>query len=160
MVQVDPDFAPATEVILEEGTPRAVSSTFRSTVMVKSRRSDRVALDVTVNEPGEIVVLEGFLPGWRATIDGIPVPVRRANALFLEVPVQPGEHRVLFIYRPGAAVVGVCLTLVTSLLLLISLVSRKKAPGEVATPRPKTRLGSGSLQPRISVEALRHPLLR
>jgi uncharacterized membrane protein YfhO len=68
-----------------------------------------------------VVLLEGFLPGWHATIDGVGVPVMRANALFVAAPTSAGEHRVVFTYRPWPAVLGIWLSGLTALALLIAL---------------------------------------
>ncbi len=116
-----PSFNPDQSVILDAGTPLPPSANFRSRVAISSRRSDRIAVDVSLNEPGVVVLLEGFLPGWRVTVDEKPVPVRRANALFLAVPAAPGEHRIVFTYRPWTALAGLALTLLTAMALALGL---------------------------------------
>jgi hypothetical protein len=120
------DFDPAAEVIVDQGTATAISPSFKSTVRIAERKSDRVALDVTLNEPGSVVLLDGFLSGWRASIDGVSVPVRRANALFLAVAADAGNHRVVFTYRPWTAMVGLTITSLTVILLLLALVAGRR----------------------------------
>ena len=63
-------------------------------------RPGRVVVDVRLNRPGSLVVLEGYAPGWRARVDGAPAPVAPGNAIFLTVPLNAGEHRVELGYRP------------------------------------------------------------
>lgn len=121
-VVLDPSFDPALEVTIDAGTTRPPSPSFRGAVTTLERRSDRVTLDVTLNEPGAVVATEGYLPGWRATVDGVAVPVRRANALFLAADVPAGRHRVVFAYRPTGALLGAGLTVLTAAGLLLSLV--------------------------------------
>ena len=123
-----PAFTPKREVILDGGVKKAASPTFLSSVRIESRGSDRIVLQATLNEPGAVVLLEGFLPGWRATIDDVLVPVHRANALFVAVSAPAGQHRIVFRYRPWTAVVGVTVTLLTALALLMGLAR----PGKVA----------------------------
>jgi membrane protein YfhO len=51
-------------------------------------------LEATVLAPrdGVAVVLDPFYPGWRATLDGAPVPLARADYAFMAVPVKAGRH--------------------------------------------------------------------
>lgn len=128
VVILDPRFDAAAEVAITEGMAAPISSSFRSTVKIVERRSDRVVIDATLNEPGHVVLLEGFLPGWQATVDGAPVPVRRANALFVSTEVTTGEHRVVFTYRPLSALLGIALTALSALAWLAALVHLRSRP--------------------------------
>ncbi|MBI4492481.1 MAG: YfhO family protein [Chloroflexi bacterium] len=73
--------------------------------------------------PGYLVVTESWAPGWRATVDGQPVAVLRANYAFQAVPVPPGAHLVELRYEPRSFTLGLGLSLaslvVASALLLI-----------------------------------------
>jgi hypothetical protein len=120
------DFDPWSEVILDQGNSSPVSPTFTSSVTFAERRSDRIVLDATLNQPGSVVLLEGFLPGWRASVDGESVPVRRANALFVAVSASAGKHRVIFTYRPWTAVVGLSISVLSAILLGLGLVAGRR----------------------------------
>jgi Bacterial membrane protein YfhO len=63
----------------------------------------RDAVTVTVNAPtaGWLVVNEAWAPGWRATVNGVETPVRRANFLMRAVRVGAGPHRVVMTYAPS-----------------------------------------------------------
>lgn len=53
-----------------------------------------------------------FSDGWSALVDGVPTPIERANVGFMGVPLGPGLHEVVLVYRtPGLAVGGI-LTLI------------------------------------------------
>lgn len=129
VVILDPRFDPAAEVAITEGASAPISSSFRGAVRIAERRSDRVVLDANMNEAGHVVLLEGFLPGWRATVDGTPAPVRRANAVFVAAEVPSGQHRVVFTYRPGSALWGIGLTAFSALAWLAALVQLRSRPG-------------------------------
>ena len=103
-----------------DGVDVPISTSFTSSVEITARRSDRVDLNASLSEPGHVVLVEGFLPGWRATLDGVDVPVRRANALFLAIPVPAGRHQIVFTYRPVAVVAGLWITALAALGLLIA----------------------------------------
>jgi hypothetical protein len=62
----------------------------------------RDAVTVTVNAPtaGWLVVNEAWAPGWRATVNGVETPVRRANFLMRAVRVGAGAQRVVMTYAP------------------------------------------------------------
>lgn len=71
---------------------------------------DRVALEVTLERPGFVVLLEAWDPGWRATVDGVAVDVVAANLVFRAVRVEAGRHRVEMVYRPVEVVAGAALS--------------------------------------------------
>ena len=48
-------------------------------------------------------------PGWRATVDGVPAPILRANGFVPAVYLEPGEHVVEFMFRPRSLLIGAAL---------------------------------------------------
>jgi hypothetical protein len=62
--------------------------------------AERVALTVTSGAPGWLVVRESFSTDWRATLDGAPVAMARADALFRALRVPAGRSRVVMVYDP------------------------------------------------------------
>jgi Bacterial membrane protein YfhO len=53
------------------------------------------------SEAGGVLAMHATsYPGWIAQIDGQEVPVLRADHLFRAVEVPPGNHRIIFAYRP------------------------------------------------------------
>jgi uncharacterized membrane protein YfhO len=73
-----------------------------------------------VSQPGYLVLAYTHYPGWRATVDGRPREILRANYAFMALPLGPGEHRVILSYRPmslalGAAISGLSLLAVIGL---------------------------------------------
>ncbi|MGK0171709.1 MAG: putative membrane protein YfhO, partial [Gammaproteobacteria bacterium] len=56
-----------------------------------------------------LLINESYLPRWRATVNGQDVPVLRANARFMAVPLPKGEFRAIVTFsvdswRSGLAV--------------------------------------------------------
>jgi hypothetical protein len=107
-----PDFDPAREIVLPEGAPRAAPG-FTGTSRVTEMLPDRVRLDAELSQDGYVVLLDAWDPGWRASVDGRPAPVLRANVAFRAVPVPAGRHRVELAYRPAEVKAGVALSLLT-----------------------------------------------
>jgi hypothetical protein len=66
-------------------------------------RPEQIALDVQAGgEPALVFVSEGYHPWWRATVDGEPAPLWRAQIAFMAVAVGTGSHAVeLAFERPG-----------------------------------------------------------
>ena len=112
----DPRFDPTREVILPDAPPRTHDPDFSGTCRLQERRPDRVRLEATLSADGHVVLLDGYDPGWLATVDGKAAPVLRANMVFRAVPVPAGKHVVEFVYRPWAFVVGLALSGVSVLL--------------------------------------------
>jgi hypothetical protein len=95
------------EALVDEGEPEASARDgFQGAARVVERRSDALVVEAELNRPGLLVVLEAFRAGWRANVDGAPVPVIRANLIFRGVRLGPGRHRVRMAYRPWAPMIG------------------------------------------------------
>jgi hypothetical protein len=50
--------------------------------------------------PGRLVLGDGYAPGWRACVNGAPVPVEPFLGIFRSVAVPQGESRTDFQYQP------------------------------------------------------------
>ena len=51
---------------------------------------------------GFVLLNSAWHPWWRATVDGRPAEVLKANVLFRAVIVPPGKHTVRFTFHPFA----------------------------------------------------------
>ncbi|MBN2307637.1 MAG: YfhO family protein [Candidatus Hydrogenedentes bacterium] len=61
------------------------------------------AVEVELRDLPEARILtftDADYPGWRAFLDGHPMPIMRANDVFKAVAVPAGTHRVRFVFRP------------------------------------------------------------
>ncbi|MEO0649118.1 MAG: YfhO family protein [Planctomycetota bacterium] len=66
----------------------------------------RVGARVESEAPELLVLTETWDPGWRAAVDGEPVPVARVDHALCGVWLQPGSHAVEFRYAPRSWRVG------------------------------------------------------
>jgi hypothetical protein len=96
---VGPSFDPQRDVALERPVRASCRSGWaRRTGALPAEES----FEVEADGEGLLVVRASFARGWRATVDGRPAQVLRANAKHMAVPVPAGRHRVEMSYRaPG-----------------------------------------------------------
>ena len=123
----NPDFNPAQEVVLASGRQLTGTSHLTEAVQPILYSPEKVALRVNATSPGYLVLSDTWYPGWKATVDGQPTRVERANLNFRAVYVDSGTHIVRFTYRPSSYSVGLAIsgtTLLTTILLLL-----KNRPG-------------------------------
>ncbi len=127
-------FEPRREVLLTEG-PALDSDAFSGSASVRERRPDRILIETDLDKPGYVVLTDSYDAGWRASVDGRPAPVLRANIAFRAVPVPAGRHEVEQVYRPPAVLVGV---LVSALAGLVALGLWCRGPAPPSPERPPT----------------------
>jgi hypothetical protein len=82
-----------------------------SEVRVSSYEAERVVVDVNSQQPGYLVLLDAFYPGWKAEVDGVEVPIERADYFFRAVYLNSGQHTVVFRYDPGSFRLGLAVSL-------------------------------------------------
>ncbi|HEX6085743.1 MAG TPA: YfhO family protein, partial [Thermoanaerobaculia bacterium] len=66
-----------------------------------------------------LVFRRPWLPGWRATIDGKPAPVLRANMIMPAVEVPPDAFDVRLYYRPTSLVAGLAIAALSLVVLVV-----------------------------------------
>jgi hypothetical protein len=96
-----PDFDPRSTAVLppESGLPLLSGTAGGQTVRVVEDWPGHLALEAAPSADGVLVVSQPFYPGWRATIDGRPVPVERVDYALQGLPIQAGVHRVELSYH-------------------------------------------------------------
>ena len=75
-------------------------------------------IEAQVSGGGLLIFSEVYYPGWRATVDGQPAQLVRADYVLRGVCVPAGEHRVALVYDPPLFKVGLAVTGLTLLLIL------------------------------------------
>ncbi len=95
-----PDVDLASTVLLQSTANSPAQARQPGRVAIRSYRNTEVVIDVDSADGGWVVLNDVWHPWWRATIDGRPREVQRANVLFRAVQVPPGRHIVRFAFRP------------------------------------------------------------
>jgi hypothetical protein len=117
----DASFDPSRAVILPAGASAVASPAFRGTSRIVQLRPDRVVLDAEMSEAGHVVLVDAYGAGWRATVDGQPALLLRANVAFRAGAVPAGRHRIELVCRPVSVVWGL---VVSGLAVLVFALTR------------------------------------
>ncbi len=118
-------FNPASQVVLESlisnlhakrPTSNLQSLREPSNLFYTDYRPGHFTVVAQTPEPAFLVFAEVWYPGWRATVDGDPVIIYRANTAFMAVQIPSGESAVTFNFASPMLAIGVIISLLTILL--------------------------------------------
>ncbi len=125
----DGDFQPAKEVIIEDYlsvkpvvTPNLKSKkvgAISDKVRIVSYKPNRVIIETEIfNKPKFLVLTDTYFPGWKVSVDGKTGRILRADYIFRAVYLNPGRHKVEFIFTPFSFRLGVIISLLTGAIIL------------------------------------------
>jgi hypothetical protein len=79
------------------------------------KRYQNQKIEVTISNPvaGYLVLSDNYFPGWQVWVDGKPASILRANYLVRAVALEPGEHEIVFRYRPWSWRIGKTISLIS-----------------------------------------------
>jgi hypothetical protein len=120
----DSDFDPSREVIIERSVSISPVKDLRREVRIASYTNQAVAVSVSLDNSGILVLTDSFYPGWRVYVDGAEKEILRANLFFRAVALSHGDHLVEFRYEPVSFKIGLAVSLVTLCAVLIVSVRR------------------------------------
>ncbi|HXF37226.1 MAG TPA: hypothetical protein VNO17_08605, partial [Actinomycetota bacterium] len=96
---LEPGFDPARAAVLERDPGIApVAGAGPGTASWREEEPEDLRVEVRAPGPQIVLVRTNPDPGWRATVDGRPAPVLRADFFRLGVPVPAGRHVVRLTY--------------------------------------------------------------
>ena len=128
---VDPGFVMGRTVLVHDDEVAATSGT-AGQVEVLEQRATEVRLRVTRADPGWLVAIQTWFPGWTASVDGKRTDLERADYAFSAVAVGAGTHDVVLRYRPVSVRYGMIVTGEALALMVIWL-----ATARTRTPRAR-----------------------
>jgi hypothetical protein len=94
-----PDFDPAQTVILSDG--ESLMGQGSATARIVHYGPEDIVIHVVTDSPAYLVLTDAHYPGWKASVDGQPTEVFRADVLFRAIRLEPGTHQVSLHYRPA-----------------------------------------------------------
>lgn len=119
-ILTSPAFNPRQTVILEEdpNLPRAPSPLPMAEAKITEYTANRVVCQTDHSVSGFLVLADNWHPDWRASVDGQPVRLYRANYIFRAVYVPSGHHQIVFSFVSPAFNTGKIITIITLLVCL------------------------------------------
>jgi hypothetical protein len=97
-------------VVEDPSHPLPPTAAASGTARIVEDLPERVVVEADLQTPGYLVLADTFDPGWTATDNGRPVPIRPAYVAFRAVYLAAGHHRVVFTYRPAGFLLGLTLS--------------------------------------------------
>ncbi|MEQ8189413.1 MAG: hypothetical protein ABRQ39_15695 [Candidatus Eremiobacterota bacterium] len=80
---------------------------------------DIIEIEVNIERPALLFLSEIYYPGWKASVDGKPEQIYRADCIFRAVPLrEPGKHHVKIYFDPISYKAGKIISITTILLIL------------------------------------------
>jgi uncharacterized membrane protein YfhO len=70
---------------------------------------------MTTPGPALVVLSQAYYHNWTASVDGVAVPLWRANYAFQAIEVPPGRHNILLAYKDRALLLGGILSSLSAL---------------------------------------------
>jgi hypothetical protein len=108
-------FDPRQEVLLEEepgvSLPDVPSEKITETKLT-NYRPNRAVVQTRSKDAAILTFADVWYAGWRASVDGAPRPVLRADGTLRGVTLPSGEHEVAFVYHPTSFRLGAFCSLV------------------------------------------------
>lgn len=116
-------------VVEDPSSPLPSTAEAKGTVRMLRDLPEFVAIEADLESPAYLVLADTFDPGWSATDNGRPVPIRPAYVAFRAVYLEKGHHTVAFSYRPAGFVLGLALSgCGIALGLVLSFLPRRPSP--------------------------------
>jgi hypothetical protein len=113
------DFDPAAVAILSSAAPAVAAPAVPEPSPVVTYAPNRAEVRASVAAPAVLVLSDAYSDDWRVTVDSQPATLYRANYAFRGVWLPPGEHTIVFSYRPRAFLIGGVISLLTLLGLVV-----------------------------------------
>jgi hypothetical protein len=121
-----PSFDPQTTVVLLESPDEGLSAAagtgeaLDAAVDVVTYEPNRVVIEAQMGAPGWLVLSDTFFPGWEATVDGETTTIYQANGCVRAVPLEQGQHEVVFRFRPRPFMFGAAISGASAFIFLIA----------------------------------------
>jgi hypothetical protein len=108
-------FDPRRDVALEPGSVDLAKATCaRGWARRTASRPGKESFEVETDASGYLVVRDSYARGWRARVDGVSMPILRANGKHRAVAVLGGRHEVEMWYEPPGLWTGMVLTVLAA----------------------------------------------
>jgi hypothetical protein len=97
----------------------------RGEIAIFEERSDEIVLDARADKRTVACIRDAYAPGWKATVNGEPARLLRADGRHRAIPIDAGASRIVLSYHPpgldlGLISMGVALVFIAFLFVVSS----------------------------------------
>lgn len=116
-------FNPARTAILEERPEFEIAPNRGNQVEITHYDIHDIKMKASVKSPTLLVLSEVYYPaGWKALVDGKETKIYKTNYILRSISLQPGEHRIEFVFKPASFKLGLWISIVVFIFLVAALV--------------------------------------
>ncbi len=108
-------------VVKEASEPSSVNHD----ITYQQVKADAIALQVSGDQAGWLVLSQSFYPGWHAYINGEETDIFAANYVLQAIKIPPGSHQITFKYQPFSFTLGWVVSLL-SLIFALWIIRKTK----------------------------------
>ncbi len=124
------EFNPAKLLLLEESPvtqhdQRHEQKKIIEKVDITRYNANSISLQADAAEPKFLFMSESYYPGWKAYIDGKKAHIYRANYAFRALFIEPGKHRIEYVYDPWTFKVGLTISIISIIGVIFLLIRFK-----------------------------------
>jgi uncharacterized membrane protein YfhO len=91
-------------------------------VQITAWKPERRDFQLRSASGGHFILIEQFLPGWQAALDGQAAPIERWKQAFQSVQVPPGDHTLNFTFRAPGLRLGAVISFLS--IVMLALIAR------------------------------------
>ncbi len=122
------EFDPSELALIHGGSVTKNSGDGQSSAIITKYEPERVVVEIESKSDSFLILTDAYYPGWKATLNGEPAPIYKADLMFRGVAVPAGQHEVEFTYEPASYRLGKIFSLAGLLLITIFLVIAYRLP--------------------------------
>jgi hypothetical protein len=89
-------------------------------VLTAAREPEHVLVEAEADGDAVLVVNDAFWPGWKAALDGRPIPILAADGFVRAVAWPRGRHRLEMTYDPPELAVGLALSAAAAVVVALA----------------------------------------
>ena len=115
------------KIILEEGMYPKINliKDENAKIEIKVYKPNKIVFNTDSKSNMLLFLSDNYYPGWKVSIDGENGKIYRANYSFRAVPVEKGNHSVIFSYYPLSFDIGLKISLSAFLALIFFMIIAK-----------------------------------
>jgi len=116
------NFEPSREIIIEaqeNDIDKPSSEEINYKIKNLEYTSNKITIDIELNNNGFLVLGDTYYPGWKAYIGGKETKIYKTNYIMRSIFIKKGVHKVEFIYNPSSFKIGYITTLSTVFVLIV-----------------------------------------